>query len=301
MTAITVVFCGVLGLLIGSFLNVVIWRVPRGESIVRPPSHCPCCDDADRAARQRPGRLLAAAAGPLPDLRRADLGPLPARRAADRRRCSPPRALRFGPMRSCRRTSTSAPWAWRWPSSTSTSSGCRTCSPCRPTPWASCCSAWPRPVHQHGRPAPRGPRRAGAVRLLLHRASSPPRGMGFGDVKLAGRPRALPGLAGLGAGRRGCFAAFAVGALVGIGLILFAGGGRKTKVPFGPFMLPARFSASWPAHLASAYTSAHLGLTGSTGRHPTGPHPLASASVRRVAQRRDAFAQATPSPTEIRP
>src|SRR4051795_10796656 len=44
MTAITVVFCGVLGLLIGSFLNVVIWRVPRGESIVRPPSHCPGCD-----------------------------------------------------------------------------------------------------------------------------------------------------------------------------------------------------------------------------------------------------------------
>src|SRR3954469_12930944 len=44
MTAITVVFCGVLGLLIGSSLNVVIWRVPRGESIVRPPSHCPGCD-----------------------------------------------------------------------------------------------------------------------------------------------------------------------------------------------------------------------------------------------------------------
>src|SRR6476469_4129507 len=43
MTAITVVFCGVLGLLIGSFLNVVIWRVPRGESIVRPPSACPGC------------------------------------------------------------------------------------------------------------------------------------------------------------------------------------------------------------------------------------------------------------------
>ena len=33
-----------MGLLIGSFLNVVIWRLPRGESIVRPPSHCPGCD-----------------------------------------------------------------------------------------------------------------------------------------------------------------------------------------------------------------------------------------------------------------
>ncbi|MDA8226276.1 MAG: prepilin peptidase, partial [Desulfitobacterium hafniense] len=34
---------GSLGLLIGSFLNVVIHRVPRGESIVSPASHCPEC------------------------------------------------------------------------------------------------------------------------------------------------------------------------------------------------------------------------------------------------------------------
>ena len=33
-----------LGACIASFLNVVIWRVPRGESIVSPPSHCPKCD-----------------------------------------------------------------------------------------------------------------------------------------------------------------------------------------------------------------------------------------------------------------
>jgi leader peptidase (prepilin peptidase)/N-methyltransferase len=36
-------FLVVLGLLIGSFLNVVIYRLPRGESIVLPPSHCPGC------------------------------------------------------------------------------------------------------------------------------------------------------------------------------------------------------------------------------------------------------------------
>ena len=40
---------GLLGLLIGSFLNVVIYRVPRGESIVSPGSHCPNCGHVLRA------------------------------------------------------------------------------------------------------------------------------------------------------------------------------------------------------------------------------------------------------------
>ena len=35
-----------MGSCIASFLNVVIWRVPRGESIVRPASHCPKCNAA---------------------------------------------------------------------------------------------------------------------------------------------------------------------------------------------------------------------------------------------------------------
>lgn len=34
---------GVLGLLVGSFLNVVIYRLPRGESLVTPASRCPSC------------------------------------------------------------------------------------------------------------------------------------------------------------------------------------------------------------------------------------------------------------------
>jgi leader peptidase (prepilin peptidase)/N-methyltransferase len=42
-TAAAAVCAGVLGAIIGSFLNVVIWRLPRGESIVSPGSACPNC------------------------------------------------------------------------------------------------------------------------------------------------------------------------------------------------------------------------------------------------------------------
>ncbi|AGA69872.1 type 4 prepilin peptidase 1 [Desulfitobacterium dichloroeliminans LMG P-21439] len=36
-------FFGLLGIIIGSFLNVVIYRLPRGESVVFPGSHCTSC------------------------------------------------------------------------------------------------------------------------------------------------------------------------------------------------------------------------------------------------------------------
>src|SRR5690348_5013445 len=34
----------VFGAIFGSFLNVVIWRLPRGESLVSPGSRCPSCE-----------------------------------------------------------------------------------------------------------------------------------------------------------------------------------------------------------------------------------------------------------------
>ncbi len=41
MEAIT--FAGVLGAIVGSFLNVVAYRLPRHESLIAPASHCPTC------------------------------------------------------------------------------------------------------------------------------------------------------------------------------------------------------------------------------------------------------------------
>ncbi len=48
---ITVATC--LGACLGSFLGVVLWRMPRGESLTHPPSHCNECN-----ARLAPSELI---------------------------------------------------------------------------------------------------------------------------------------------------------------------------------------------------------------------------------------------------
>jgi leader peptidase (prepilin peptidase)/N-methyltransferase len=44
VTTVLILNAFLFGLVFGSFLNVVIYRWPRQESIVRPRSHCPACD-----------------------------------------------------------------------------------------------------------------------------------------------------------------------------------------------------------------------------------------------------------------
>jgi leader peptidase (prepilin peptidase)/N-methyltransferase len=48
VTAPLVLLSGVFGLMVGSFLNVCIARLPKGESVVFPGSHCPACGAAIR-------------------------------------------------------------------------------------------------------------------------------------------------------------------------------------------------------------------------------------------------------------
>ncbi|MHB0938434.1 MAG: prepilin peptidase [Armatimonadota bacterium] len=42
--AVGAIFSFLFGITVGSFLNVCIYRLPAGESIVHPPSHCPRCN-----------------------------------------------------------------------------------------------------------------------------------------------------------------------------------------------------------------------------------------------------------------
>ena len=44
MIVVVLVSAFLFGLIVGSFANVVLVRVPAGESIVQPASHCPSCE-----------------------------------------------------------------------------------------------------------------------------------------------------------------------------------------------------------------------------------------------------------------
>ncbi len=48
MEGLILAWTGLLGACVGSFTNVVAWRLPRQESVVFPGSHCPKCGHAIR-------------------------------------------------------------------------------------------------------------------------------------------------------------------------------------------------------------------------------------------------------------
>ena len=73
-----------------------------------------------------------------------------------------------------------------------------------------------------------------AFLLLVHLIN--PRGMGFGDVKLAGLLGLYLGWLGLGFVPLGLFIGFFLGAVIGVALMLTRRKNRKDPIPFGPFL-----------------------------------------------------------------
>jgi leader peptidase (prepilin peptidase)/N-methyltransferase len=64
-----------------------------------------------------------------------------------------------------------------------------------------------------------------------------PRGMGLGDVKLAGLLGLALGWLGWGELAVGAFAPFLLGGLFAVALVVLKGAGRGSGIPFGPWML----------------------------------------------------------------
>lgn len=227
-------FSGVLGLLIGSFLNVVVHRVPRGESVVRPPSACPACGHEIRARDNVPvlgwlllrGRCRDCAAPisaryPLVELGTGVLFAVVGLRLADR-----PALL---------------------PAYLAFAAGGIALSlidlDVRRLPDVIVLPLYvvlPVLLAVDGDPsalvrAVIGGAVLGAIYLAI--AYAAPGAMGFGDVKLAAPIGAMTAYLSWGTLLTGAFGAFLLGALVGILLIVARGAGRRTAVPFGPFMV----------------------------------------------------------------
>ncbi|HZQ26255.1 MAG TPA: prepilin peptidase [Acidimicrobiales bacterium] len=254
MTGLLVVACALVGLAVGSFLNVVIWRVPREESVVRPRSHCPACG-AQLAERDNipvvswlllRGRCRScgqriSARYPLVELLAAVVFVAT--------------AVRFGAD-------------WVLPAYLVFFAGLVALSaidldlhrlPNRvlyPTLFATApllvlASA---AAHRWGNlaRAAEGGVLCFAILLAIHLAA--PRGMGFGDVRLAGLIGMATGWLGVGHSLLALFAAFLFSAVIGIALIVSGLRGRRDRIPFGPFLaLGALVAVLWGTPLLHWY------------------------------------------------
>lgn len=228
-TAATAICAGVLGAVIGSFLNVVIWRLPRGESVVSPPSACPGCGAQIKPYDNVPilswlllrGRcrncgepisprypLVEALTAVLMALVPIFLGP------DDDQWIGYALVLILVPLTFIDLDHQILPNKITYPA----------------VPIAIGLTA----AFDLGRLPEHLIAGAGAFAFMFAAVWVYPKGMGVGDVKLAG-------VLGLFLGREvvpALFSAFLLGTVVGIGVMAAKGvrAGRKTKVPFGPFL-----------------------------------------------------------------
>ena len=236
MTAFLVVACAVLGLCVGSFLNVVVWRVPRHESVVSPPSHCPACDTEIRPRDNVPVLSWLLLRGRC-------------------RTCGVHISARY-PLVEAGTGLLWAALAWRFgadwalPAYLVLGAGLvalalidldtfllpnRIVYPLTVAVVALLAAAaiTGDDVGHLGR-ALVGGAAAFTVFLVLHLVS--PRGMGFGDVKLAFVLGVALGWVSAATVFLGLFLAFLLGSVIGILLIATGRRGRRDHVPFGPFL-----------------------------------------------------------------
>ncbi len=227
----------VLGLAIGSFLNVVIWRVPRGESIVSPPSACPGCGTHIRPKDNVPVLSWLLLRGRCRDCSEP-ISPRYPLVEAGTAVLFVVMALRFGfdPVLP----------AYLYLAAVGLALALIDLD-CKRLPDALTLPSYPVAVVLLGVASLAGSDSGSLVRALLGGAAmyavyfalcfAYPAGMGFGDVKLAGVLGLYTGWIGWGAWAIGLFLGFFLGGVFGLALLAAKRGGRKTAVPFGPFML----------------------------------------------------------------
>ncbi|MFL6161828.1 MAG: prepilin peptidase [Jatrophihabitantaceae bacterium] len=238
--ALLYVIVGLLGLAIGSFLNVVIYRLPRGESLSRPPSHCPSCAAPIRARHNLPvlGWLILRG------------------RCAD---CSAPISVRYPAVelgtavlflgvtaRLDRLDLLSALPAYLYFAAIGIALALidlelkrlpnRIVLPSYPV-LAVLLAGAALADGDGWRLLRAGLAAAALFGFFLVLAFAYPSGMGFGDVKLAGVLGLVLGYLSWSAVLIGAFTGFLLGALVGVAVLASGRGTRKTALPFGPFLI----------------------------------------------------------------
>jgi leader peptidase (prepilin peptidase)/N-methyltransferase len=255
MTALAAVICFVIGLCVGSFLNVVIYRVPRRESVVRPRSHCPACEApiADRdnipvvswillRGRCRSCGARISVRYPLVELGTAVLFVAAAVRLGATWQL-PAFCVFFASLLAISVIDLDhyiIPNRVIYPTLAVT-------IPLLVVA-AAAGGSW-----DHLRNAAIGGVAGFAVLLAIHVAV--PRGMGFGDVRLAGVIGMMLGWLGLRYLFLGLFLAFLLASVIGVALIAARLRSRKDAVPFGPFMaLGAVLAVLWGRAILSVYT-----------------------------------------------
>jgi len=254
VTTALIVLVGVVGLLIGSFLNVVVHRVPRGQSVVRPSSACPGCGRPIRPRDNLPVLSWLLLRGRCRDCGTAISRRYPAVELLT--------ALLFAVMAVRFGLDPVLP-AYLYLAAVGLALALIDLD-CKRLPDALTLPSYPVAVVLLGGAALLGSDSGELVRALLGGLAmyavyfalrfAYPAGMGFGDVKLAGVLGLYTAWLGWGAWAVGLFLGFLLGGVFGIGLIVLRKGSRKTAVPFGPFMLLAVLLAVLAGpELAGAY------------------------------------------------